>query len=66
LTGYHADFWGQGRSKHHTAEAIAGVLALEKTLESHQSIVHELEHWLISNNVDNITTFNLELNDAHA
>ncbi|OJA09645.1 hypothetical protein AZE42_13475 [Rhizopogon vesiculosus] len=42
------------------------ILALEKTLESHQSIVRELEHQLISNNNNDITTFNLQLNDAHA
>ncbi|KAG1883231.1 hypothetical protein F4604DRAFT_1879008 [Suillus subluteus] len=54
------------QSKHKGAEAIVGVLALEKTLESHQNIVHELEHRLISNNVDDITTFNLQLHDARA
>ncbi|KAG1847699.1 hypothetical protein F4604DRAFT_1687955 [Suillus subluteus] len=54
------------QSKHKGTEAIVGVLALEKTLESHQNIVHELEHRLISNNVDDITTFNLQLHDAHA
>src|SRR5882757_10451766 len=59
-------FLWTGRSKYKAAEAIAGILALEKTLESHQSIVRELEHQLISNNVDDITTFNLQLNDAHA
>jgi hypothetical protein len=59
-------FLWTGRSKYKAAEAIAGVLALEKTLESHQSIVRELEHQLISNSVDDITTFNLQLNDARA
>ncbi|OJA11301.1 hypothetical protein AZE42_09658 [Rhizopogon vesiculosus] len=59
-------FLWTGRSKYKAADAIAGILALEKTLESHQSIVRELKHQLISNSVDDITTFNLQLNDARA
>ncbi|KAG1808028.1 uncharacterized protein BJ212DRAFT_1485308 [Suillus subaureus] len=54
------------KSKHKAAEAIVGVLALEKTLESHQNTIQQLEHQLISNNVDDMTTFNLQLHDAHA
>ncbi|KAG1823915.1 uncharacterized protein BJ212DRAFT_1476767 [Suillus subaureus] len=54
------------RSKHKGTEAIVGVLALEKTPKSHQSIIHEHEHQLISNNVDDIMTFNLQLHDARA
>lgn len=42
------------------------MLVLEKTLESHRSIIHDLEHRLINNNVDDITTFNIQLNDARA
>lgn len=53
-----------GRSKHKAAEAVASVLALEKTLESHQHIVHQLEHQLINNHIDDITTFNVQLSDA--
>lgn len=43
-----------------------GILVLEKTLESHQSTLHELEDRLINGNVDNITAFSLQLNDARA
>ncbi|KAJ8587501.1 hypothetical protein M405DRAFT_863681 [Rhizopogon salebrosus TDB-379] len=54
------------RSKNKAAEAVAGVLALEKTLESHQTIIHDLERCLLNNDVDDITTFNIQLNDARA
>ncbi|KAG1888481.1 uncharacterized protein F5891DRAFT_987773 [Suillus fuscotomentosus] len=38
------------KSKNKAAEAIAGVLMLEKTLESYQTIIHDLERCLINNN----------------
>ncbi|OAX32637.1 hypothetical protein K503DRAFT_794704 [Rhizopogon vinicolor AM-OR11-026] len=54
------------RSKNKAAEAVAGVLALEKTLESHQTVIHDLECRLLNNNVDDASTFNIQLNDARA
>ncbi|KAG2051809.1 hypothetical protein BDR06DRAFT_1060299 [Suillus hirtellus] len=54
------------RLKNKAAEAITGVLTLEKTLESYQTIIHDLEHHLINNDVDNVTTFNIQLDDACA
>ncbi|KAG2060363.1 hypothetical protein BDR06DRAFT_979650 [Suillus hirtellus] len=54
------------KSKNKAAEAIAGVLMLEKTLESYQTIIHDLERRLINNDVDDVTTFNIQLDNARA
>ncbi|KAH7903116.1 hypothetical protein BJ138DRAFT_1138790 [Hygrophoropsis aurantiaca] len=52
------------RSKSKGAEAIANILALEKTLDIHQSTVKDLERQLVTNHVSNIIDFNLQLSEA--
>ncbi|KAH7902838.1 hypothetical protein BJ138DRAFT_1121031 [Hygrophoropsis aurantiaca] len=52
------------RSKSKGAEAIANILALEKTLDIHQSTVKDLERQLVTNRVSDIIDFNLQLSEA--
>ncbi|KAG1803292.1 uncharacterized protein BJ212DRAFT_1449924 [Suillus subaureus] len=46
------------------AKVITTLLALEKTLDAHDTSVHELEAWLHGGHVDDMVKLNLQLIDA--
>lgn len=53
-----------GQSRNKVAEVIITLLALEKTLDAHNTSVHELEVWLHGGHVDDMVELNLQLIDA--
>ncbi|KAG1856428.1 hypothetical protein F4604DRAFT_1590299 [Suillus subluteus] len=54
------------QSQNKAAEVITTILALEKTLDAHETSVHELEMQLYVGGVANVVEFNLQLADARS